>query len=348
MRIQFQQNVPSQADVDWYGWSVLWNWNSWSDEDWGSFYADQQGESWYKTEDTLPPLSYSGWYSQGNIFVVQCIETYQPYATLMSNQRLLRSSQKSTALNADQPIEIINITEDPTYVILDLGCTRSMGSRKAVLAFEEAAWEYGITCVWKRCWTKMSFANSTSEWLEWCIEVHFLIDPPVQTTIAVHDHGDIPIFVSTTQMMNLGFDLHFEPGAVCLSCKLLGYDNERLPFSTSRHCLVNLAHIQGKIITDKKMKNAFLFNSPTNDTNNFSLPTAPEVTSSRNPAKEEDSEEEDDDDDDEEEECDEGEALAGRRARPTTKTTLRERPLKGISSDDAALAGGHSPPRSFV
>ena len=71
------------------------------------------------------------------------------------------------ALNAWRPHEIINIVENHIYAILDLGCTRSIGSRKAVLAFEEDAWKHGITCEWKRCWTKMSSANSKTEWLEW-------------------------------------------------------------------------------------------------------------------------------------------------------------------------------------
>ncbi len=34
---------------------------------------------------------------------------------------------------------MVNIEENPTYVILDLGCARSMGSRKTVEAVEWAA-----------------------------------------------------------------------------------------------------------------------------------------------------------------------------------------------------------------
>lgn len=71
------------------------------------------------------------------------------------------------------PADLIDLRLNPTHVILDLGCTRSMGSLRAIEAFIEAAKPYGIRCEWKRCWTHMSFANGQSEWLEWCIVAHF-------------------------------------------------------------------------------------------------------------------------------------------------------------------------------
>ena len=110
---------------------------------------------------------------------------------------------RSTFLN-DQ-IPMIDLRRNPTYVIMGLGCTRSMGSRRAVEAFVKAAAKFGITCEWKRCWTKMSFANSKTAWLEWCVVVTFPTVPPVTTTIDVHEKGDIPLLLSLQQMMNLGF-----------------------------------------------------------------------------------------------------------------------------------------------
>ena len=130
---------------------------------------------------------------------------------------------------------------------MDLGCTRSMGSRRAVLAFEIAARSKGIFCEWNRCWTRMSFANSESAWLEWCVTVWFPTEPPVCTTIDVHDQGDIPILMSLPQMMNLGMDLQLRPNAIHLTCKTLGYHNELLPFSISRHVILDLSRVKGKI-----------------------------------------------------------------------------------------------------
>ena len=118
---------------------------------------------------------------------------------------------------------------------------------KAILAFEKAAWEYGIWIEWKRCWTRMSFANSETAWLEWCVVIHFPTEPEVTTTVDVHTKGDIPILLSLPQMMNLGFKLDMDPKNIHLTCKALGYENERLPFTTSRHVVVDLAHLHGKV-----------------------------------------------------------------------------------------------------
>ena len=108
------------------------------------------------------------------------------------------------------------------YVVLDLGCTKSMGSRRAVQAFEWQAWYHGITVSWKPCYTEMSFANSATEILEWCVDITFPTTPPVTTTVDVHESGDIPILMSLPQMMNLGFKLELKPGEIYLLSEVLG------------------------------------------------------------------------------------------------------------------------------
>ena len=93
----------------------------------------------------------------------------------------------------------------------------------------------------------MSFANSATALLEWCVVVKFPTEPPTTTVIDVYEEGDIPILISLQQMMNLGFTLRLDPNAVYLTSKVLGYQDERLPFSTSKHVLIDLAKIQGNI-----------------------------------------------------------------------------------------------------
>ena len=107
-----------------------------------------------------------------------------------------RTAEPLEAAYLWQVDKLIDLRTHPTYVIFDTGCTRSMGSMKAVTAFENAAWEHGITCEWKPCKTKMSFANSQVAVLNWCVVVHFPTHPPVSTTIDVHEEGDIPILLS--------------------------------------------------------------------------------------------------------------------------------------------------------
>ena len=151
----------------------------------------------------------------------------------------------------EESLQVIDLKDNPMCVIMDLGCTRSMGSRRAVEAFIAAAWKYGIKCEWKRCWTRMSFANSDSEWLEWCVVVWFPTEPPVCTTIDVHENGNIPILLSLPQMMNLGLDLKLRPNSVRLTCAALDYHNECLPFTNSKHVALDLSRIKGNNVLDK-------------------------------------------------------------------------------------------------
>ena len=57
---------------------------------------------------------------------------------------------------------MINITEQPTYVILDIGCTRCMGSRKAVTAFLEAWKRKGYEAELLASNASFKFANSNA------------------------------------------------------------------------------------------------------------------------------------------------------------------------------------------
>ena len=53
----------------------------------------------------------------------------------------------------------INIRENPSFVILDLGCTRSMGSMNAVEVFARAVKNTSIRLSLHRCNTLVRFAN---------------------------------------------------------------------------------------------------------------------------------------------------------------------------------------------
>ena len=93
----------------------------------------------------------------------------------------------------------------------------------------------------------MSFANSDSCILEWCAIITFPTTPPVRTTIDILEKVDIPILLSLPQMQNLGFISNLEPESVRLTCELLYMKDERLPIPTSKHVVVDLARIVGKV-----------------------------------------------------------------------------------------------------
>ena len=71
-----------------------------------------------------------------------------------------------------------------------------MGSKAALLAFEQAAKPYGIWLEWERCHTVMSFANSETAVLNWCAVIHWPTSQEVVTTVDMHENGDIPILMS--------------------------------------------------------------------------------------------------------------------------------------------------------
>ena len=108
-----------------------------------------------------------------------------------------------TAWMASVPL---NLANHPTHVVLDLGCTRSIGSRAAVRRFQKHALCYGITSEFCPCNKFIVFANSETEscW-ESCI-IHFPTTPPCSTRVAVLETGDAPILSSISQMKNVGYD----------------------------------------------------------------------------------------------------------------------------------------------
>ena len=55
---------------------------------------------------------------------------------------------------------VIDLAQNPTYVILDLGCTKSMGSRYAVTNFMKAAHAHGLDFEIVPSLSKFSFDNS--------------------------------------------------------------------------------------------------------------------------------------------------------------------------------------------
>ena len=98
----------------------------------------------------------------------------------------------------------LNLANHPTHVVLDLGCTRSIGSRSASERVKKHAWFHGITTEFCRCNKSFVFATSETETcMESCI-ILFPTTPPCSTKVEVLDTGDVPILFSLSQIKNLG------------------------------------------------------------------------------------------------------------------------------------------------
>ena len=87
---------------------------------------------------------------------------------------------------------LLNFANHPTHVVLDLGCTQSVGSRAAIERFRKHAWHYGITTQIFRCNKSFVFANTeTDNFMESCI-IHFPTAPPCSTKVHVLERSDVP------------------------------------------------------------------------------------------------------------------------------------------------------------
>ena len=103
----------------------------------------------------------------------------------------------------------INIQTSPIHVILDLGCTRAMGSRKAINALIAAA-------PYHKLWTEIlpsqgtfSFANSQTSRVTQKCRVWFPTSvEPIWTDFDIIEEGDVPLLMSLSQMKNLRMTLH--------------------------------------------------------------------------------------------------------------------------------------------
>ena len=133
----------------------------------------------------------------------------------------------------------LNLANHPTHVVLDLGCTRSIGSRSAIGRFKKHAWYHGITTEFCPCNKSFVFANSQTETCKDSCIIHFPTTPPCSTKVDVLETGDVPILFSLSQMKNLGaFGLYFSPPE----------------YSTMRHIVLDLTNLAYQSTTTSREK----------------------------------------------------------------------------------------------
>ena len=138
---------------------------------------------------------------------------------------------------------LINISEHPTFVILDIGCTRCMGSRKAVNAFLEAWKRRGNEAEMLRSNASFKFANSHASHCTEKLRIWFKTKPAIYTDVDIVEEGNVPILLSLPQMQNLRFQFDASPDNVFLTCESLAYKRRPLKMSTSKHLVLDLCDI---------------------------------------------------------------------------------------------------------
>ena len=133
----------------------------------------------------------------------------------------------------------LNLANHPKHVVLDLGCTRSIGLRAAIERFKKHAWFYGITTEFFRCSKAFVFANSETESCMESCTVHFPKVPPCSTKLDVLETGVVPILFSLPRMKNLGMTIELDPKGDNITFPAFRLYSSPAEYSTTGHILLD-------------------------------------------------------------------------------------------------------------
>lgn len=232
------QKAPDQShevwDESWWTWESAGEDQSWTDQDWQESIQAEPEEGSFVMHPSLGSAQTS---EEADALMVQgCDPDQENVEYALRNDLYLQS--------------LVDIAQHPTYVIFDLGCTKSMGSGSAVTAFINAAEPFGLSADWHHTDTKMSCANSEKAHITWCVHLHFPTDPVVTTQVDVLDQGSVPILMLLPHMRALNFHFHLTYPACALSCEAFGFRSRKIPRSTSRHFVLDLCWLRKNIPPD--------------------------------------------------------------------------------------------------
>ena len=164
-------------------------------------------------------------------------ELHDWYSSITDNSSCSTSAVYGTGHTAWMASVPLNLAHHPTHVVLDLGCTRSIGSRAAIRRFQIYALYNGITTELCPCNKSFVFANSeTATCWESCI-IHFPTTTPCSTRVDVLETGDVPILFSLSQMKNVGITIELNPKGDNITCPAFGLYSSPAEYSTMGYIL---------------------------------------------------------------------------------------------------------------
>ena len=143
----------------------------------------------------------------------------------------------------------LKLANYPTHVVLDLGCTRSIGSRAAIERFQKHSWYYGITTELCRCNKSIVFANSVTETCVGSGIIHFPTTPPCSAVVDVVETSDVPILFSLPQMRSFGMTIEMDPQGDKITCPAFGLYSSPAEYSTKGHIVVDLTNLTYQLTT---------------------------------------------------------------------------------------------------
>ena len=147
------------------------------------------------------------------------------------------------------PHQCVDIKSNPTFVVLDLGCTKCMGSRVAVERLLAVIGKYGFSYERKPSTTSFSFAGGAAKNCTQKVTLWFPTNPPCSTDIEIVEEGTTPILLSLPQMKNLNVTIHLTPECEYLTCPAFGLDYTPCNRSISNHMVLDLKTMRTSPIT---------------------------------------------------------------------------------------------------
>ena len=133
---------------------------------------------------------------------------------------------------------LLNNANHATHVVLDLSCTRSIGSRAAIEKIKKNAWNADITTEFGNCNKSFVFANSETETCKESCTINFPTIPPCSTRVDVLETSDVPIFFPLSQMRNLGTTVELDPKGDKITCPAFGlYSSPAEHSHTGTYCV---------------------------------------------------------------------------------------------------------------
>ena len=129
------------------------------------------------------------------------------------------------------------------HVVLDLGWTRSVGSRAAIKRFQKHALYCGITREFCRCNKSFVFANSETEtcW-ESCI-IRFPTTPPCSARVDVLEKGCVPTLFSRLQINILVWLMNWIRKETKITCLTFGLYSSPAECSAMGHIVLDLTSL---------------------------------------------------------------------------------------------------------
>ena len=141
---------------------------------------------------------------------------------------------------ASVPLELAH---HPTHVVLDLGCTQSIGSRTAIRRFQKYVLYHGITTEFCPCNKSFVFSNSETETCRESCIIHVPTTPPCSTRVDVLEKDNVPVLFSLPQMKIFGMTIELNPKEDKMTCPAFGWYSSPVESSTMGHIVLDLTSL---------------------------------------------------------------------------------------------------------